>query len=100
MTALSSVALPSSGAGVGGVVDLGEVLKVKMGIDLRRGDVGMTEQFLDAAQIGARLQQMAGKRMTEHVRMDVDSQSGASRPNIDPQLHGARREAPAAAANE
>ena len=38
-----------------------------MGIDLRGGDVGVAEHFLDAAQIGAVLQQMAGEGVAQHV---------------------------------
>jgi hypothetical protein len=34
---------------MGAVVDLRQVLKVKVGIDLRCGDVSVTEQFLYGA---------------------------------------------------
>jgi hypothetical protein len=33
------------------IVCAGQVLEIKVGIDLRRGDVGMPQQFLYAAQI-------------------------------------------------
>jgi glutamyl-Q tRNA(Asp) synthetase len=39
-----------------------------MGIDLRGGDVGMAEHLLQAAQVGAAGQQMAGEGMAQHVR--------------------------------
>ena len=39
-----------------------------MGVDLRRGDVGVTEKLLHRAQVRAPLQEMAGKGMTEHMR--------------------------------
>ncbi len=42
-----------------------------MGIDLRGRDVGMAEQLLHRAQIGAPLQEMAGKGVTEHMRRDA-----------------------------
>jgi hypothetical protein len=45
------------------------MLEVQMGVYLGGADVRMTEQFLHAAQIGARFQQMAGEGMTERVRM-------------------------------
>ena len=41
-----------------------------MRIDLCRRNIGMTEQFLDDAQIGAILQQMAGEGVAQHVRAD------------------------------
>ena len=43
------------------VVYLGEVLKVKVCVYLRRRDVGVAQEFLDAAQIVARLEQMRGE---------------------------------------
>ena len=39
-----------------------------MGVDLRRRDVGVAEQQLQAAQIGAARQHVAGKGMAQHVR--------------------------------
>ena len=42
-----------------------------MSIDLRRRDVGMAEQLLHCAEVGAALQQMAGKGMAKHVRRDA-----------------------------
>ena len=41
-----------------------------MGVDLRGRDVGMAEQRLHDAQIGAVVQQMAGKGMAQHMRAD------------------------------
>src|SRR5262245_50314845 len=40
-------------------------------IDLRRRDVGMAEELLHGAQIGAPLQKVAGKGMAENVRRDA-----------------------------
>lgn len=39
-----------------------------MGIDLRGGDVGMPQQHLHHAQIGAVVEQMGGKSVAQHVR--------------------------------
>ena len=41
-------------AWMGGIVNLRQVLIIQMGVDLRRADIGMTEQFLHGAQIAAR----------------------------------------------
>ena len=42
-----------------------------MGVDLRGRDVGVAEELLHRAQIGAVLQKMAGKGVAEHVRRDA-----------------------------
>lgn len=41
-----------------------------VGVDLGRGNVGVAQQLLDGAQIGAPIEQMARKGMAEHVRAD------------------------------
>jgi hypothetical protein len=46
---------------MGRVVDLGEVLEIKVGVDLCGGDVRMPEHLLYGTQIGAMLQQMRGE---------------------------------------
>jgi hypothetical protein len=38
-----------------------------MGINLGRRDIGMTQHDLHTAQVGATLEEMGGKTMTEHV---------------------------------
>ena len=47
-----------------------EPLLDHMGIDLRGRDIGMAEQRLHDAQIGAVVQKMAGKRVAQHMRAD------------------------------
>ena len=42
-----------------------------MRIDLRRRNVGVAEQLLHGAQVGAVLQQMAGEGMAQHVRRNL-----------------------------
>ena len=39
-----------------------------MGIDLRCRDIGVAKQLLNGSEVGAVLQQMAGKSMAKHVR--------------------------------
>ena len=46
-------------------VDAGQVLEVKVGIDLGGRDVGVTEQLLDTAKLLARFQQMGGERVAK-----------------------------------
>lgn len=49
------------GAWVRRIIDLGQMLKIKVGVDLRRRDAGMAEHFLHRTQIAGRLQNMRGK---------------------------------------
>ena len=39
-----------------------------MGIDLGRGNIGMTQQFLDASQIGTVIQEVGGEGVAQHMR--------------------------------
>ena len=48
-----------------------EPLLYDMGIDLRGGNIGVAEKLLHRAEIGAPLQEMAGKGVTEHMRRDA-----------------------------
>jgi hypothetical protein len=41
-----------------------------MGVDLRRRDVGVAEEHLDGAKIGAAFEEMGGKSVAQHVRAD------------------------------
>src|SRR5947209_7216533 len=43
---------------------------VDMGVDLGGGDVGMAEQELERAEVGAAFEQMGGEGVTQHVRTD------------------------------
>src|SRR3954454_14562425 len=74
---------------MGRVVDLGERLEVEVRIDLRRGDAGMAEHFLDRAQVLRRLEQMRRERVAQHVRMYVLGDAAALRPRLEPRAdHG------------
>jgi len=57
------------------VVYLGQVLEVKVRIDLGGRDTGVPEEFLDAAQIVARLKKVRREGVPEqvwrHVRIDT-----------------------------
>ena len=49
-----------------------------MGVDLRGRDVGVAKQLLHRAQIGAPLQQMAGKSVAQDMRRDPDGSMPAA----------------------
>src|SRR5688500_13566756 len=57
-------------AGVGLAVGLSNVVGGEVGINLGRGDVGVSEERLNAAQIGAALEQMCRKRVPKLMRRD------------------------------
>ena len=52
------------------------MLEIEPGIDLRGGDIGVAQQLLHRAQIAAGLQQVAGKRVAQHMRMYGRGQIG------------------------
>ena len=51
--------------------DLLESAAIHVRIDLRRLDVGVSQHFLDHAQVGAAGEQMRRKGMTKRMRMDI-----------------------------
>ena len=58
-------------------------------IDLRRTEVGMTEQFLNAAEIGSGIQQMGGERMAQFVRRHIHRKPGGAEIQLEIALKGA-----------
>src|SRR5699024_8036643 len=62
------------GPGVCPVVHGGQVLEVKLGVGLCRGDIGVAEQVLHGAKVLGGLQQVAGKTVAQHVWMHVHGQ--------------------------
>src|SRR5579862_7607494 len=85
---------------MGSVVDAGEVLEVKMSIDLGGRDIGVAEELLHTAQLATRLEQVRGKGVAEEVRMHRHGESLASRPVGDAALHRTRAEPLAVPADE
>ena len=65
---------------MGVVVDLGQVLKVKMGIYLRGGDISVPQQFLYGAEITAGFQYVTGARMSQHMRVKPARQAAFATP--------------------
>ena len=55
-------------ARMGLVVYLGQVLEVKVGIDLGRADVGVPQQLLHRPDVLAALQEMRRERVAKRVR--------------------------------
>ena len=74
------------------IINPGKMLKIEMGINLRGGDVRVSEHFLHRAQIAAGSEHMAGEGMTQHVRMQSLPETVLFRPPIKSILNSARAE--------
>ena len=61
-------------------------------VNLRRGQVGMTQQFLDTAQVGALVQQMGGVTVPQFVRRKIGVETGDFQITFKADLDDARRE--------
>jgi len=68
------------------VVSFFEPFGGQMCINLRRNQVRMAKQFLDAAQIRARIEQMGRITMTKFMRSEIWIQTGQSQVFFQPQL--------------
>jgi len=82
---------------MGPVVHLRQMLEIQVGVDLGGADVGMAQQFLNRAQIAARLQQVRREGMAQHVRMHAARDALCTGMMPHPRLHRAGRQTPALA---
>ena len=71
-----------------------------MGINLRRGDVGMAEEQLNHAQICAMVEQVGGKGMPQRVRRNRSADPGLARKQFDAIPEGLPGQCPRARAGE
>ena len=55
-----------------------QTLLIDMRINLGRGNIGMTEHFLNDAQIGAIAEQVRGKTVPKQMRIDIFFQARLS----------------------
>src|SRR5262249_22767122 len=90
----------TSRARMGAAIDLEQVLSVDRGVDLRGRQRGVTEQFLDGAQIAAARQQVRGERMTQRMRRRAVGQRKRAAQPLHGELHDSRRQRTAARAAE
>ena len=65
-------------------------LLINVGVDLRRRNIGVSEHFLDDAQIGAVAEQMGRETVTEQMRINVRLEPGTPRHRLH-DLPDARR---------
>ena len=53
------------------VINLGQMLKIQMGVNLRGRQVGVTEEFLDGAQVAGGFEDVGGEGVAELVGVDA-----------------------------
>lgn len=75
---------------MGFVVGLFHALHGDMGVNLRRRQVNVAEQCLDASQIGPIIQKMGGKAMAKLVWADAQLDRGLSQMLFHHQPDGSR----------
>ena len=61
---------------MGGVVDFFHALGGDVGVDLGGAEAGVAEEGLDAAEVGAVVEEVGGEAVAEFVRGDVDGEAG------------------------
>ena len=72
------------------VISLFEPFGRDMRIDLRRDEVRVAQQFLDAPQIGPGIEQVRRVTVTEFVRSELRIEPGNCQITFQPQLHQTR----------
>src|SRR4051794_21852591 len=87
-------------AGMSFVVDTGEVLKIKMGVNLGRRNIGVAQQLLHATQIPTRFKEMRCKRMPEQVGVYAQAHALSPSPISHPCLHSSPAQTLAATPDE
>lgn len=87
-------------SGVGLVVDLFELLRGEVGIDLSSRKRLMAEQLLNASQIGAVIEHMRREAVPERMRADIRVEAGHLQVFIHLSANAAGAEAPAVLINE
>lgn len=85
---------------MGLVVYLGEMLEVKVGIDLCRAYAGVSQKLLDAAQIVARFEHVRGEGMPQQVWINLGRDALFLCPVIDACLDRARAQTGSLQADE
>ena len=76
-------------------VDLFEVVKADLGVDLRGADVFVSEQFLHGAQVCPAAEEMHGERVAQGVGRDIflDARAGGVLFELVPEADSAQRRA-------
>ena len=79
---------------MGGIVGFFEALDGDVSVDLRGGEVGVAEEFLDAAEIGAAVKEVCGVAVAEFVGGDFGIEAGAGKISFEAGLNDAGGDRP------
>jgi hypothetical protein len=82
------------------VVDAGEMLKIKVGVDLGRADIGVAQEFLHRPEVATGLEQVGGEGMPQLMGMDAGRHAETARPLAHAGLNRAGAQATAEPADE
>ena len=82
------------------IINLSEVLKIKMRINLGGTNVCVAKQFLNGSKVAAGFQDMTGKGMPEHMRVYMQTITLFTGPRFDSGLDIGVADALAALADE
>ena len=74
------------------MIDIQNPLLRDVGVDLRRGQIAMAEQFLHAAEVGPAIQQMGGEAVPQGVRAGRVDQAGTQQLPLQQAAHAPRRQ--------
>gem|GEM_PF-205513 len=84
---------------VGAIVDIHQMIERHLGVALGGGEAGVSEEFLDRAQVGAPVEEVGGVGVAQGVGTGAERQD-AARSALDETLDGAHPDARSAAADE
>lgn len=65
---------------------MGKVLKIKVSVDLGRGNARMAQQLLDGPQVTAGFEQMRREAVSEQMRVNCESRALTLGPLFEPRL--------------
>ena len=65
------------------IIDLGQMLKIKVSVCLGGADTGVPQHFLHSPQIPTGLQHVRGKRVPQHMRVEAHAETLAFRLNFE-----------------
>ena len=63
---------------MGALVRVADVAPEQVRIELRCSNIGMPEQFLDHAKVGAAIEEVRCKRVTQRVRVNLPAETGGT----------------------
>ena len=63
---------------MGGIIDLLHAGGGDVGVDLGGAEVGVAEELLDAAEVGAVVEEVGGEAVPEFVRADLEADGGVA----------------------